>query len=269
LIGQGDRPHGGIGIRKWYKEKKKTFGVLSLNLPRKLNFNFSSWYDIRGLNSLQILSWIRIGRSYAIDSESQALFDEAFTNLTKTYMYDLNIINARITEIDDVDYSDDELMFLNYFSWIWGKKSNLTSIHFDASIRRSFKVVKDYRNPLYWAVAALYDSRLAGDSKHALQTLREWPIVRHFLLLLFGFYKVKQSHVNWAIDNSKRIDIRFVDALDEVNNANSVTLINYGEGRCLRFNCDVYNLDPSGNGFSETEPGAFLLAHYFSKWLNQ
>ncbi len=72
--------------------------------PQTLNFNFSSWYDIRGLNSLQILSWLRIGYRYGT-SEAQELFAEAFLNLTRDHGYDKNMINARITEIDDVDYS--------------------------------------------------------------------------------------------------------------------------------------------------------------------
>lgn len=123
-------------------------------------------------------------------------------------------------------------MFLNYLSWIWGKKSNLTSSHFDTSIRRSYKIVKSYRNPLYWGVnrkkqfscfvslllsqvAAMYDSRLSGDSKHALQTLREWPIVRYFACSKRKF-TVFKSHVRWLIDNSKRLDVRYADVLDEV-----------------------------------------------------
>jgi hypothetical protein len=87
-----------------------------------------------------------------------------------------------------------------------------------------------------------------------VQTLREWP----------------DEAVDWPLDNSRRIDLRFADALDEGNRQGSfldtVTLMPYFENKCLRINADPYDTLPEGSGRSETDPGAFLLAYWMMRW---
>jgi hypothetical protein len=81
-------------------------------------------------------------------------FANAFANLTDNYLYDWNLVNTRITEVDDVNFSDDELMFMSYLGWAWCN-SSLSSPQFASSLQRSWNLVRPYRNPFYWAVAWL------------------------------------------------------------------------------------------------------------------
>jgi hypothetical protein len=79
--------------------------------PVTLNMN-RYFYDGRGLNALQILSWISSGARMCPDmaSELQAAHDF----LVEQHGYDSNVLNAKITDPHDRNDSDDELTFLPY-----------------------------------------------------------------------------------------------------------------------------------------------------------
>ena len=68
------------------------------------------FYDGRGLNSLQILSWLSSGARMCPEmaSELQAAHDF----LVVQHGYDSNVLNAKITDPTDRNDSDDELTFL-------------------------------------------------------------------------------------------------------------------------------------------------------------
>ncbi len=72
--------------------------------PTYLNDNIF-WYDERGLNALQIVSWIL--SAYSLTQDPKYL--NAYNNLTNNYQYNINIINQKITQPSDDNYSDDEL----------------------------------------------------------------------------------------------------------------------------------------------------------------
>ena len=77
--------------------------------PVTLNMN-RYFYDGRGLNSLQILSWIASGTRMcpAMSAELHA----AREFLVAQHSYDENVVNAKITDPGDRNDSDDELIFL-------------------------------------------------------------------------------------------------------------------------------------------------------------
>ena len=57
------------------------------------------WYDNRGVNSVEILSWI--AAADAVSGGTNPLFQTAFDYLTTENGYLINVINAKITEPDD------------------------------------------------------------------------------------------------------------------------------------------------------------------------
>ncbi len=77
--------------------------------PVTLNMN-RYFYDGRGINALQILSWISSGERLCpeMTSELQAARDY----LVGQHGYDSNVLNAKITDPNDRNDSDDELTFL-------------------------------------------------------------------------------------------------------------------------------------------------------------
>ena len=64
----------------------------------------------RGLNSLQILSWIAAGTRMCPDMLAELLAAREF--LVAQHGYDANVLNAKITDPGDRNDSDDELIFL-------------------------------------------------------------------------------------------------------------------------------------------------------------
>ena len=77
--------------------------------PVTLNMN-RNFYDGRGLNALQILSWIASGARLC--PELGAELQAAHEFLVEQHGYDANVLNAKITDPLDRNDSDDELTFL-------------------------------------------------------------------------------------------------------------------------------------------------------------
>ena len=69
------------------------------------------------MNALQILSWIASAQNNTGDPVG--FFEDAYLHLTNaTNQYNTNMINAKIeTPVDD-NYSDDELTFLPYYTYL-------------------------------------------------------------------------------------------------------------------------------------------------------
>jgi hypothetical protein len=221
--------------------------------PEYLNKKFASWYDIRGLNSLQILSWIVAADRVTDVIDDHELFGRAFVNLTENYLYHMNLVNAKIVEPNDVNFSDDELTFLAYFTFDYSRNSTqLASMlypYVDSSIRRTWATVKSYKNPFYAACTQFHDASLTSDLY--FESLRNWPM----------------DGVGWPVDNSGRFDLRFVDKFDEENDWDTVTLMSNDEILCQRYNCDPYRTGAQGNGLSESDAGGPILAYWMIKWL--
>lgn len=68
--------------------------------------------DERGPNSAQLLSFLR----NAAVVTGNSTFDDAADQVKSLYGYGINARNARITTPGDINYSDDELLMLPYFS---------------------------------------------------------------------------------------------------------------------------------------------------------
>jgi hypothetical protein len=66
---------------------------------------------------------------------------DAFNQLCDEYGYNINIINQKITQPSDDNFSDDELAFLPYFTYIWAQQPEMQQ-EFMLSIDRAWRVRK-------------------------------------------------------------------------------------------------------------------------------
>jgi hypothetical protein len=168
--------------------------------PYSLNQQ-SDWYIQRGLNSLQIVSWLV--SAYSITNDT--IFSDAYRFLVEEHGYGINIVNSKVEDPADVNYSDDELEFLAYlpyfFSLPYLKGRDLLpsiSSYMASSMDRSFAFVGKYRPSPWNAIYYLYTKSLAHPPplppafvEDTIQTLREWPM----------------DIINWPHDNSHRLDV--------------------------------------------------------------
>ena len=131
--------------------------------------DFRPFSDERGLQSLQMLAYLSAAHNLTRQrgggrTEDQAIFEKAYTELTNsTNQYLQNLLNLKITTPIDDNYSDDELTFLPFFTFLSTcTPSNYlsrgsASCPFDrsallAALRRTFEVVRSERSNLWGAI---------------------------------------------------------------------------------------------------------------------
>jgi len=165
----------------------------------------------------------------------------------------------------DVNYSDDELTFLPYFTYIWsilrGSPPYLGQ-YFDLSIQRTFFDVKHVRSSL-WNIIFLTYKTITNQSSNfiddvmfeeiladAVWCLQTWPV----------------EMIAWPVDKSQRLDVKLDDSGDRFLQTTTRKLLPYDESFVMKWNRDPYDVQ-SGDGMTEDDSGAFLLpfwmAYYF------
>jgi hypothetical protein len=225
-----------------YTGKPTRWGIWS---PEYINYN-RSWSDQRGLNSLQILSWLSMAAEVTGDA---SLLDARAVLLNATNRYDRNLVNVKIQSPSDDNYSDDELTFLPYFTYFAYASANDTlRPQMLASLRHVFDVVRplhsDLWNLMYAAMTGERDASVLGAARWNLET---WPL----------------ELVDWPTTNTDREDIWINPEINRSfqHGTASVRVLAASSRNQLRWNGDPHQLD-GGGGMSEGDPGAWLLPYW-------
>ncbi len=211
--------------------------------PEKLNQD-PSWHLERGLNSLQILSFL-ISAHHITGNEKYML---AYDELVNEHGYLLNIINQKITKPTEVNHSDDELAFLPYYNLIRYAKDERLQEALQKSLQRSWRIEQPEKSTLWNFIYAASGVEEYGQ-EGALWTLREWPI----------------SLVSWPVENSHRLDITIDRHVSRFDRKQSVEVLPPGERPMGRWNANPYRLD-SGGSQSVDDPGAWLLPYWMGRY---
>ena len=152
--------------------------------PSYVNF-WRPFSDERGLQSLQILAFIN-----AATSVSSALPDTpgrtarrvrwaaayaALTNATNDYS--ANMLNAKIEAPVDDNFSDDQLTFMPYYTFLTATTDPVRRAAALASLDRTWAASRSGRSDLWAAIyMAVTESHRDDDVASMLWTLRTWPI---------------------------------------------------------------------------------------------
>eukprot|EP01116_Phalansterium_solitarium_P014972 TRINITY_DN3293_c0_g2_i1.p2 TRINITY_DN3293_c0_g2~~TRINITY_DN3293_c0_g2_i1.p2 ORF type:complete len:654 (+),score=269.04 TRINITY_DN3293_c0_g2_i1:3242-5203(+) len=216
-----------------------TWGVWA---PKELN-SVPSLYDDRGVNSLQIMAWLLSG----VHITGNPLFQTAFDSLVTKYGYGLNMINTKITQPSDDNYSDDELTFLPYYTWIHSGRPDLHQ-EFTWSIKRAYEIsLSEHAAPwnfIYGATGA-QDVDIAGSA----WMLRTFPL----------------DQIDWPFDNSNRLDVETDRNLSREGLPQLRTLLPYDEIFMGRWNGSPF--DPNGgSGMSLMDGTAFLMPYWLGRY---
>lgn len=213
--------------------------------PVTLNMN-RYFYDGRGINALQILSWISSGERLCpeMTSELQAARDY----LVGQHGYDSNVLNAKITDPNDRNDSDDELTFLPFYTWSWA--TNFTSLpsFVMKSLQRSYDYIAMDRSALYAIIAR------AGGAKNVRDDDFAWDLRQSSTELIL-----------WGASNSQRQDM-FSRHPVAGERPQAVFPIPYGERPTdYRWNSDPLDLDGNYGG-SEMDAGYFVLPYWMARF---
>ena len=244
--------------------------------PRYVN-GFRGYSDERGLQSVQMLSYLSAAANMTADDPSGMMYRAAFAELTNaTNQYHWNVLNQKIQAPDDDNYSDDELAWLPYFTWFFtspaaldggssgssGSSASLGRKIGLPSLKTSWKLIASERSALWSAI--YYASIDAVDQRAVKSEIRS--------NILWNLQTWSQDLIDWPNDNSKRNDVVYESTQTRFNVPHIESLKSrppfpVNERRQYRWNANPYVVDPpGGTGMTESDPGAWLLPYWMGRW---
>lgn len=238
--------------------KPTTWGVWA---PESLNHNLK-WIAERGLNSLEILSHLKVAEHITGDPR----YKEAARRLIDDHAYDINTVRQKIIWPDEaVNHSDDELAFLAYYPLLWYERDERLRKTYLMSIERSWHIERPERSPLFNLIYAA--ARQASRWPHASERPAEALIEGDEYDLsecLAWFRDVPADTISWTIRNSDRRDLGPTTE-NRFGRGRTIRVLPIHERLMLRWNADPYQLDDGSNGQVRGD-GAFILLPY---WLGR
>lgn len=227
------------------------WGVFS---PSMLNRN-RDWWEERGLNSLSIITYLKV----AFTLTGDAKYEAAFNKLIRDEGYAQNAMTAKpSTATGSGNQSDDEMAFMNYYNLLRYEKDPKLHEMWALSLANYWRHEQAELNPFFafTAEAMLKGATFQDNGPRvqlglqgaavpgAVDTLRRYPM----------------DQVNWAHTNAHRADLVWL-APGRALRRNGLVLP-ADERHFNHWNHDPYRPDSggSGNGLACATP--FLLGYY-------
>ena len=240
--------------------------------PQQLN-DVPPNYDERGPNSLEILGYL----SAAYRLTGNETYRQAFEALVNDHGYGTNMVNLNITQPSDVNFSDDELIYVGYLLLWWsGRPSDtlgpknpcfeLVRSQFYRSLQRTWRYVKRYKPALWAAMTLLFLSDAAANNANTTLPAAAVAAMRAEAkeALVWCLTTYPTTMVDWPTDNSNRADVRYASPARSA----TLTLLPYDETTGgLLWNGNPFRTH-QGAGNTEFDPSAFLYAYWIAKWIN-
>lgn len=211
--------------------------------PDSLNHS-PNWMYERGLNSLQILSFLKTALHYTGNPK----FEKAYRILVDKHGYANNAVQAKIFGPFETSHSDDILNFFPYYGLLKYSGNDPHHTRFIQSLERSWRNVRNDRMPV-WNVIA---SALLGkncDLDIALEELQQYP----------------PDLIDWTMENSHRWDLQKDPLTDRGRKQQAVHPVPTPESGVSRWNTNPKRLD-TGRGGETEETGTYYL---FAYWMGR
>lgn len=212
--------------------------------PKLLN-ETSDWVLERGLNSLSLLSFLRVAEALC----GAERYRSAYDSLCRRHHFALNTIDQKIRVPAEVNHSDDELAFLAYYALFMYERDPDLLVLYRLSLEHTMAEERPERNPLWNFIGSLALGRDEGLSD-AIGTLMEMPTDR----------------IQWDVDNTDRCDVRVSVMPDRGGHLEGVPVLPYSENGMLKWNGNPYQLRRMGDGRTEDDGAAFLLPYWMGRY---
>lgn len=210
------------------------------------------YYELRALNSLEILSFLAIAHHITGDERYQREYDR----LCDDHHYLLNTLLFRRGEFGrwpEINHSDDELAYLCYYPLLLLEQHPERRRLLVQSLARTWEgapgeqPIRDERSPLYNAIYGACAGRPC-DPEGAVSTLQDWP----------------WDPLHWAVSNSHRHDLKLKSAegVRTTNRPEYDRVLPASERRLMRWNGSPWAADGAGNGRTEDDGAAWSLAYW-------
>jgi hypothetical protein len=232
--------------------KPSTWGVWA---PEKLNGD-RKWWRERGLNSLEVLSYLAVTEHITGDPKYRA----AARELIEKHGYAENTVNQKVLEPpEEINHSDDELAFLSYYGLLrYERDAKLRKLYLK-SLARSFAAEFAELNPLWTFIAAA-----GGLERGVVEGRRgDFPTVLAAVLTL---QETPMDMVEWRMENSHRRDLERSPLSNRFGKPIARRPVSPAERGGLKYNSDPYRLDDGGGGTEEDDGSFFLLAYWMGRY---
>lgn len=207
------------------------------------------WKEERGLNSLEILSHLKV--AYHLTGEKR--YNDAYEDLIQNHHYLLNVLNYRRNNPWwKLNHSDDELAYLAYYPLMLLERDPARRQILTQSLAKTWEpslteqTIKAEASPFYnFSYGALTGNPC--DVESALVTLQDWPL----------------EQTEWAMVNSTRMDVTLrIAPGGGRNRMETDRVLSPAERRVSRWNACYWEADNGGNGTGADDPGAWLLGYW-------
>jgi hypothetical protein len=209
-----------------------------------------AWADQRGLNSLQMLCYLKIAEHITGDAK----YAKRYETLIHDHHYLINTMAYRhgfYGEWRNVNHSDDELAALDFYGMLTLEKNPerrrilLQSFCNTWEDRGVEQPLKPERSPLYnYLYGGLTGRACAPDE--AEQSLQDWPWDR----------------VDWQMKNSQRNDVTFKEGRGLRAHNELTRVLPVSERHLERRNGNPWTADGGSNGLVFDDGAAFLVGYW-------
>ncbi|MCC7523551.1 MAG: hypothetical protein IT250_01945 [Chitinophagaceae bacterium] len=212
--------------------------------PDSLNHS-PNWMYERGLNSLQMLSFLKTAGRITGDARYEATYQK----LVEKHGYARNALQAKMYGPFEVSHSDDILNFFPYYGLLKYSQKDPNHKLFIKSLERSWAAVRDDRMPVWNVLASSLLDRNC-DLNIALEELQYYPL----------------DLIDWKVENSHRWDIQMDPMPDRFGKLQAVHPIPTPESGVSRWNTNPKQLDVGRNGETEETGTYFLVAYWMGRY---
>jgi hypothetical protein len=211
------------------------------------------WYEVRPLNSLEILAFLKIAEHITADAKYAKVYDE----LIQKHHYLLNALLMRRGPTGQwmgINHSDDELLYLVYYPLLRLEQDPDRRRILVQSISRTWEdshheqTLRSEHSPLYNFIYGATTSKPC-DVEAAVKTLQDWP----------------WDMLHWTVRNRHRHDVRVKTAEGLHPPAHEVEIdrvLPASERRLTRWNGNPFAPDGGDDGRTEDDGAAWALAYW-------
>jgi hypothetical protein len=224
--------------------RKTRWGVYH---PRYINDD-PSWWEERGLNSLSILSYLKIAEHLC----GHARYREKYRELIEKHHYLLNTVTQKVAEPWwGVNHSDDEMAFMMYYTLVRLEKDPATRLVLLQSLERSWKIERPEASPFFNFVYGACTGRPC-DVEESVTTLRDWP----------------WELIEWETRGTHRHDVTLLTRGGLARARSQTTrALPASERRVMRWNGNPYQPDGgTPEGRTEEDGSAWLLPYWMGRY---
>jgi hypothetical protein len=216
--------------------KPTTWGVWA---PDQLNDD-PRWWAERGLNSLEILSHLKVAHRIVEDPR----YERAYHELIKRHHYAINTLEAKVP--GGVSH-DDQLLFLSYYPLLELEHEPGLRTLLISSLKRTWELERVEGNPLWNFIYGACTGDPC-DVEVAVESLREMPL----------------DFIQWKTRNSHRADLRFYSRLEQQGIQQLVAPLPWTERALHKWDKNPYELD-GGSDLTEGDPTIWLLPYWMGR----